>query len=641
MAQIKEIFDQNFLEYASYVIKDRAIPDIKDGLKPVQRRILYTLYRMDDGTTHKVAAVIGQTMFLHPHGDASIYEALVTLANKDLFIEKQGNFGNIFTGDSAAAARYIECALRPFAKEILFKDEITEFTPSYDGKMKEPATLPAKIPLALVLGAEGIAVGMSTRILPHNLTEVIQAVHSALRGEKFELYPDFLTGGLIDVSDYKDGLGKIISRARLDITDNKRIVVRELAFGTTCESLISSIEDATRKGKLKIGSISDYTSGAVEIEIELPRGVHADDVVPALYAFTKCEVTHHVHCLLIVDRKPRVMTVSEVIDYHAVHIQELLKQELEVEERELLNKIRVRTLERIFIEEKIYKKIEDLRTVKEMQEHVHQGFKPFSGTEYEGELTDDDVERLLQIPIRRISLFDIEKNQKELTTMQKRLRVIAGYLKNLVGYAIDYLETLLRAESAQSPRKTEITSLDRIEYKAVALRNLKLRYDEKEGYLGTDLTSGEIIADCSEYDRVFYVAADTLYRTIELPKKLFIGKKVLYITVFDKAKMAEQIFNIIYKHKENGYAYLKRFRVNQWMLGKNYGPLLPAQGQLMNFFIGENWQITPIYKETSLLREDESFHTSDYLIKGSNTQGVRLKAKVISKVKLKEKNKDK
>jgi topoisomerase IV subunit A len=636
MAQIKQIFDQNFLEYASYVIKDRAIPDIQDGLKPVQRRILYTLYRMDDGTTHKVAAVVGQTMFLHPHGDASIYEALVNLANKDLFIEKQGNFGNIFTGDSAAAARYIECALLPFAKDILFKDDTTQFLPSYDGKMQEPVVLPVKIPLVLILGAEGIAVGMSTRILPHNFAEVVDAVRKVLRGEEFTLYPDFPTGGFVDVSDYKDGLGKVVSRAKLEVVDNKRIVVKELAYGTTCETLISSIEDAVRKGKLKIGSINDYTSAEVEIEIELPRGTQATDVVKALYAFTKCEVVHHAHSLLIVERKPKVMPIRDIIHYHAAHLQELLRRELSVEQAQLLAKMRARTLERIFIEEKIYKCLENIKSASAIESEVRKLLKPFEGKEYEGKVTDEDLEHLLRLPIRRISLFDIEKNKKDLATMKARLDDIAKALAHLAGYALRYLDGLMSEQAARFTRKTEISVMDRIEQKEVALRNMKLRYDDKEGYLGTDITTGSVIGECSSYDRLMYVGADTIYRVIEMPKKLFVGKKALYITIFDKKELSGQVFNILYKHKETGYPYIKRFKLNQWMLGKSYGPLLPNQGQLLQFFVGETWEMKPIYKEDTLIKSEEVFVSSNYLIKSSSTMGVRLKTKEIARFRLKE-----
>ncbi len=636
MAQIKQIFEKNFLEYASYVIKDRAIPDIQDGLKPVQRRILYTLYKMDDGTTHKVAAVTGQAMFLHPHGDSSIYEALVNLANKDLFIEKQGNFGNIFTGDRAAAARYIECALSPFAKELLFNDETTDFAPSYDGKMQEPIVLPVKIPLALILGAEGIAVGMSTRILPHNFIECLQAMQASLRGEAFQLLPDFPTAGLMDASDYKDGLGKVVSRAKLDLSDPKRIVVRELSFGSTCESLIQSIEDAARKNKIKIGSINDFTAGEVEIEIELPRGTYAADVEAALYAFTDCETVLHTNCLLIVERKPQVLNVSEVIDFHAQHVQKLFQRELQVEKDALLAKIRARTLERIFIEERIYKSIEELKSSAAIVKSVKAGLLPFQGVEFEAAVNEEDVERLLKLPIRRISLFDIEKNQKELSAMEKRVKEINHSLAHLVDHTLNFLDALITAQKEGFPRKTTVAQFSRVDVREVALRNLKLRYDSTTGYLGTQLTAGELVNDCSAYDRVLQIAADLTYKVIEVPDKLFVGKKALYTTVVDKDKMDDIIFNIVYKQNKTGYPYIKRFKITQFITGRAYTTLLPDDSTLLAFGLGDKLAVVPTYKQASLVK-DEEVQVSAYLIKGVQAGGVRIKNKEVLKAKLKEK----
>jgi topoisomerase-4 subunit A len=636
MAQIKHIFEKNFLEYASYVIKDRAIPDIQDGLKPVQRRILYTLYKMDDGTTHKVAAVIGQAMFLHPHGDSSIYEALVNLANKDLFIEKQGNFGNIFTGDRAAAARYIECALSPFAKELLFNDETTAFASSYDGKMQEPIVLPVKIPLALILGAEGIAVGMSTRILPHNFVECLQAMQASLRGESFQLLPDFPTAGLLDATDYKDGLGKVVSRAKLDLSDPKRIVVRELSFGSTCESLIQSIEDAARKNKLKVGSINDFTAGQVEIEIELPRGTYAADVEAALYAFTDCETVLHTNCLLIVDRKPQVLSVSEVIHFHAQHVQELFRRELEVEKHALLGKIRARTLERIFIEERIYKSIEELKSAPAIVKSVKAGLLPFQGVEFEEAVNDDDVERLLKLPIRRISLFDIEKNRKELSAMLKRVKEINYSLVHLVEHTLNFLDVLIAAQQETFPRHTTIAQFTRVDMREAALRNLKLRYDEVSGYMGTQLSTGEVVSDCSQYDRVLQIAQDLSYKVIEVPEKLFVGKKALYTAMVDKEKMEDIVFNIIYKQNKTGYPYIKRFKITQFIIGRAYSSLLPEDATLLAFGLGDRLVIVPTYKQASLVK-DEEFLVSQYLIKGVQAGGVRIKNKEVLKARLKEK----
>ena len=413
MAYVKKLFDDNFLFYASYVIKDRAIPDLEDGLKPVQRRILHTLFEADDGKFHKVANIVGSCMKYHPHGDASIYSALVVLANKELFIDRQGNFGNLYTGDEASAARYIECRATPLAKEIFHNPKITEYADSYDGRNREPVVFPAKIPAALVLGADGIAVGMSTKILPHNPVEVLQAEIDCLRGRSFRLYPDFPTGGLADVGEYEDGAGRVRVRAKLDTSDPKRIVIRELPFGSTTESLIASVETAAKSGRLKIASISDFTTETVEIEIKLARGVYSQETVDALYAFTECEQAVSCNLLLIKDGHPTLMTVTEVIRHHAKRLVGILKAELELEARELADEIHARTLERIFIEERVYKAIEKMRTQESVQKAVIDGLKPFA-SEIRREVTVEDVERLLKIPIRRISLYDIERAKAEM-----------------------------------------------------------------------------------------------------------------------------------------------------------------------------------------------------------------------------------
>lgn len=636
MAQVRNLFDKNFLEYASYVIKDRAIPDIDDGLKPVQRRILYTLYQMDDGTTHKAAAVIGRTMFLHPHGDTSIGEALVNLANKDLFIEKQGNFGNIFTGDAAAAPRYLECSLMPFAKGLLFNDEITDFMPSYDGKNLEPAALPAKAPLVLVLGAEGIAVGMSTKILPHNFIETLNAVKNALAGEAFCLLPDFPTGALADCSQYNDGLGKVSSRALLDLSDPKRIVIRALPFGCTVETLIQSIEDAAKKGKLKISSINDYTAENVEIEIELPRGVYAEDAAAALYAFTACQTAIHANCLVIKDRKPTIMTVTDIVRYHAERLKNLLHRELSLEKAELLAKARARTLERIFIEERIYKSIETMKSEAAIEQAVAAGLQPFESKEFDGPLTKEDLERLLKIPIRRISLFDIEKNRKELQAIAKRVSEIDKALANIAQYAIGYLETLAAEQANRFPRKTVISEFKRVDLREAALRNLRLRYDSAAGYLGTDVAGGELIAEASEYDRVLVIEKTGHYKAIEMPKKLFIGKNALYVGLADKETLDQRVFNVLYKNKENSFAYIKRFKITQFILGRVYTHIVPENCELLDFGIGENLSAVPAFKQPSLIK-DEEFPVSAYLIKGVQAQGVRLKNREVLKAKFKTK----
>jgi topoisomerase-4 subunit A len=413
MANLEPLMRRNFLEYASYTILDRALPDLRDGCKPVQRRLLHTLFTMDDGLFHKVANVIGETMKLHPHGDVSIGDALVVLANKDYFIERQGNFGNPITGHPAAASRYIECRLTPLARDTLFNPNLTESVPSYDGRREEPVFLPAKLPVTLLLGIEGIAVGMATRILPHNFVELLRAQIAILSGEKYKVVPDFPTGGLMDVSEYDKGRGKVKVRARIEARGEKTVVIREIPFGTTTESLIASIEDASQKGRVKITGIDDFTTDKVEIELSLARGVYADEVIPQLYAYTECEVSLSSSVLAIRDQKPVELTVNEVLEDATARLREQIKAELEWDERRLVDRQHWMTLERVFIENRVYKKIETARTEEKVLEAVHKGMAEFRD-QFVRDMGDDDVKRLLEIRIRRISAYDIEKHRSEL-----------------------------------------------------------------------------------------------------------------------------------------------------------------------------------------------------------------------------------
>ncbi|MDR2728995.1 MAG: DNA topoisomerase IV subunit A, partial [Chitinispirillales bacterium] len=483
MAFVNNIYNTNFLEYASYVIKDRAIPHVDDGLKPVQRRILHTLFEVDDGKFHKVANVVGQCMKYHPHGDASIGDALVALSNKNLFIDQQGNFGNIFTGDPASAVRYIECRLSPLAREALFNPEITEFIDSYDGRNREPVTLPSKLPVLLALGAEGIAVGMSTKILPHNLIELMEAQVAFLKGDRFTVLPDFPTGGFADVSEYNDGNGKVLLRARLDTSDPKRIVIRELPYGSTTESIINSIEAATRKGKLKVAGISDFTAEDVEIEVRLARGVHTQDTVDALYAFTDCESSASVNLMVIRDEKPVVMSVSQVIQHNSEKLVEILKAELKLEEQKLKDRLHAKTLEQIFIENRIYKRIEEEKTADGVVKAVFDGLEKFK-SQIKREVAKDDVDTLLKIPIRRISLYDINRAKKEMKEITDRLKQIKQALGAIIEYTVDFLEKIIEKYRSLHPRRTELISFKKIDVREAAQRNLKLRYDKDTGYLG-------------------------------------------------------------------------------------------------------------------------------------------------------------
>ncbi len=632
MAYAKTVFNKNFLEYASYVIKDRAIPDVVDGLKPVQRRILHSLFEMDDGKFHKVANVVGHAMRYHPHGDASIYSALVVVANKDVLIDKQGNFGNVLTGDEASAARYIECRINPLAKELLYDPQITEYEDSYDGRNKEPVLFPAKVPLVLVHGAEGIAVGMSTKILPHNFAEILEAMTAALRGEGIELYPDFQHGGLIDVKEYNDGRGKVLVRAKLDTKDPKRIIIRDVPFGSTTESLIASIEAAAKRGKLKIQSIYDYTSENVEIEIKLARGVHSREVVDALYAFTDCEASISVNPLVIKDNRPTIMSVTEIIQYHAGRLVEILKQELELERHNLQEKLQARTLERIFVEERIYKRIEEMETQEAVVQAVFHGFEPFK-KELPRELTEDDVERLLKIPIRRISLYDINKAREEMRRIEERLTEIAEHLKNMTAYTIGYLEALAEKHGESYPRRTEITSFDRVDVREAADRNLPLRYDDKTGYLGYGMQSGRVIMHVSSYDRIVVVRKGGSYSAMDVPEKLFVDKGMRYCGFADKDEISKEVFSVLYKNSK-GQTYLKRCRIEQFILGRAYD-LVPEGGKLLDLTTDQKAAAVLDYDPNRRYRVlEEEFPVADYPVKGARSQGVKLTDRVLKKARL-------
>ena len=574
MAYIDSLYDNYFLEYASYYIKERAIPHVDDGLKPVQRRIMHSLSKIDDGKFHKVANVVGQTMQYHPHGDQSIYGALVVLANKDLFIEKQGNFGNIHTGDEAAAGRYIECRLTPLAKEALFNKEITPYVDSYDGRNQEPVVFPAKIPVLLTQGAEGIAVGMATKILPHNLTELWQAQIAYLQDKPFEILPDFPTGGFADFSEYNNGNGKVLVRAKLDTSDPKRIVIRDVPFGSNTEQLIASIEDAARKNKVKIGPISDYTAEEVEVEIKMPRGTYTEEIVDALYAFTDCEMSISANLMLINDQhKPQVMSTVEVLQHNVDRLVDILKAELNLE-TELLNaRLHAKTLEQIFIENRVYKAIEEQTTTAKVTEAVRNGLLPYA-VQIKQVVTDEDIDTLLKIPIRRISLYDINRAKKEMTDIRRRLREIRDHLTAIIPYTIVFIQGLLDKYGDQFPRRTQVISFDKVDVRDAANRDLKMRYDNKTGYLGHQV-NGNVLFDVSLYDRVLSIRKDGSYSVVDAPDKLFVGKGMLHCSFVDK----DHVFNVVYKDKE-GATYIKRCIVDKFILGRNY-ELVPDDCKLI------------------------------------------------------------
>jgi len=636
VAYIKNLFDRNFLEYASYVIKDRAIPDLEDGLKPVQRRILHSLFEMDDGRFNKVANVVGHCMQYHPHGEASIGPALVVLANKGLFIDRQGNFGNIHTGDEASAPRYIECRATPLSKEIFYYPKLTPYVDSYDGRKKEPVLFPAKIPVVLVIGADGIAVGMSTKILPHNAVEVLEAEKACLAGKKFEIYPDFPTGGLVDVSDYRDGNGKVLVRAKLDTSDPKRILIKELPYGSTTESIMASIEAAARAGRIKIQGIDDFTTDQVEIEIKLARGVYARETVDALFAFTECEQSISVNLLVIRDGLPSVMTVTDVIKYHSKQLVKILTKELELEKQELLEKLHLRTLERIFIEERIYKEIEKMRTAEAVEKAVIQGFVPFMKEVGNRGISHEDVEHLLRIPIRRISLYDINRAKKEMEEIEARIKEINGHLKNIIAYAVGWLDSIIAKikandEFGKGTRRSRVGTFEKVDVKEVIKKDLSVKYDSQTGYLGTSV-SGEPIAEVSPFDRILTVRQNGIWSVADLSEKTFVGPGAWWIGVADKEVLGKTVFTIIYKEAKTNYPCIKRCVIEGWIMNKEYS-LVPEGAEVLLVDTREKFTFTLHYVPRPRLKvTKESFKAQDYNIRGLKAGGIRLSSKEIKSI---------
>ena len=568
--------DRGFLDYASYVIRDRAIPNLADGLKPVQRRILWALHEKDDGRFIKVANVVGHTMQYHPHGDASIGDALVVLANKRYLIEGQGNFGNIFTGDPAAAARYIECRLTELARTEVFNDSITDFVPSYDGRNREPVALPCKLPLALMLGTEGIAVGLAARILPHNFPELLEAQIAILKKQPFKCLPDFTTGGLMDARDYQDGKGSVKVRARIKVKDESTVVITEIPPTTTTDSLIGSIEDATRKGKLKVKSINDFTSENVEIEIKCPAGVDAEKMEEALYAFTDCETTISSRIVVIRNNRPVELTVSEILRENTDQLVAILKRELELREKQLLDELHYRTLERIFIEERIYKLIEKCRTNEAVIAAVHDGFKPFK-KELIRDIADADVEKLLQVRIRRISLFDINKHREEMEKTKAELDATRKNLKGLTKYVIGHLEALLEKYGPQYPRLTTKSARhEEVDVKAAAFKAFKVSYDRESGYVGYKVNGEEFKLECTKFDKILLVSRDGAYKVTELPEKFFVGQELFYCGLPDR----DRVFTCAYTDRDA--SYLKRFTFGGTILNKVYS-CIPEKSRILYF----------------------------------------------------------
>ncbi|MCP4338944.1 MAG: DNA topoisomerase IV subunit A [Desulfobulbaceae bacterium] len=631
--KLHRLFDSNFLEYTSYVIRERAIPSIEDGLKPVQRRILQTLHNMEDGRFHKVANLVGETMKLHPHGDQSIFAALVNLSNKGFLIERQGNFGNIFTGDRASAARYIECRLSPLAKEILFNKDLTEFVESYDGRMLEPVTLPAKIPLLLLMGAEGIAVGMATKILPHNFCELLEAQKKILVGEEFSLYPDFPQKGLVDVTNYDNGNGKIRCRARMEELNEKTIIIREIPFTTTTQSLTDSIEKAAKAGKIKIVSINDYTAENVEIEIKLARGVYAKDTIKALYAFTDCEVSITPNLTLINGTTPETSTVSDVIVYNTHKLKNDLQKELEIELGKFEDKLHAKLLEQIFIEERLYKNIEEETSYKAVTQSVDASLATYID-QLIRPVTKDDIERLLEIRIKRISRYDINKQQKEIKDIRKNMTAIRNSLKDMVAFSLSFLDQLLEKFGPTQPRKTEITSFSEVSFRKAALSNLNVVYNRKSGFLGhlikEEDPKDDLTVTCSEYDRLFLIFSNGLYKIIPVTEKLYVGHDLEWLGLVKK----DMVFNIIYRDGAENFAYAKRFKTPSFILEKEYRLFAEhKKSKILLLAFGEN-NFAKINLMPSSRARINSLEIAfdDYLIKNASAKGKRLSNRVVRRV---------
>jgi topoisomerase-4 subunit A len=617
--------DTSFLEYAAYVIRDRALPNLTDGLKPVQRRILWTLHEKDDGRFIKVATVAGAAMQYHPHGDASINDALVVLANKRYLIEGQGNFGNIYTGDVPAAGRYIECRLTELARNEVFNDEVTDFVPSYDGRAKEPVTLPSKLPLLLMLGTEGIAVGMSARILPHNFGELLEAQIAILKRQTFKVLPDFQTGGLMDAREYRDGAGQIKVRAKIKIKDDSTVLIKEIPPTTTTESLTASIEDASRKGKIKVKSINDFTSEQVEIEVRAPSGVSATQLVDALYAFTDCEVTVASRIIVIKDNRPVEMTVSEVLRDNTERLVATLKRELELKEKQLEQDLHFKTLVRLFVENRIYKKIEEARTNEAVLEQIHEGFKPYR-RQMRRDLTPEDVEMLLAIRIRRISLFDINKHREEMDKVKADLEQTRGHLKNVTKFAITRLEALLAKYGPLYPRMTKSSRYDEVDAREVAFKGFKVAYDRETGYIGHKVSGEEYKSDCTRFDKLLMVFKDGHYKVVELPEKMFVGPDLVYAAVPERDK----IFTLAYTNREA--TYLKRFTFGGTIMNKEYF-CIPPKSKILFFELDTPAELFIRYKAAPYQKiNQQTCKPADVEVKGPKTRGRQISIKEVAAI---------
>ncbi|MCX6350427.1 MAG: DNA gyrase/topoisomerase IV subunit A [Bacteroidetes bacterium] len=639
---INGLYENWFLDYASYVILERAVPAIEDGLKPVQRRILHSMKDMDDGRFNKVANVIGHTMQYHPHGDAAIGDAMVNLGQKDLMIETQGNWGDMRTGDSAAAPRYIEARLSKFALEVAFNADTTQWQASYDGRRKEPVTLPMKFPLLLAQGVEGIAVGLSTKILPHNFVELINASIEVLRNKPFTLYPDFLTGGSIDISNYNDGFrgGKIRCRARIEEVDKKTLLIKDIPYGTTTTSLIESIVKANDNGKIKIKKVIDNTAADVEIEIQLHPGTSPDITIDALYAFTECEVSISPNACVIVKDSPNFLSVSEILKISAQNTKDLLRQELEIKKNSLEEKWHFSSLEKIFIENRIYRNIEECETWEAVLLAIDKGLKPHK-KKLRREVTTEDIIRLTEIKIKRISKFDAFKADEYVKDLEAEMEEVDNHLAHLTDFAIDYYKNLLKKYGKGRERKTEIKTFDTIKANVVAIANQKLYVNYKEGFVGYGLKKDEFISECSDLDDIIIFRKDAKMQVIRIAEKTFVGKDIEYAAVWKKND-ERMIYNLIYVDGKSGITRAKRFAVTGITRDKEYDLTLGNKNsRMLHFSANPNSEseVVTVYlsPNSKAHKKIYDYDFADLDIKGRASQGNILSKHTVKKIVFKQK----
>jgi len=635
------LYENWFLDYASYVILDRAIPNLYDGLKPVQRRILHAMKEMDDGRFHKVANIIGQTMQFHPHGDASIGDALVNLGQKNLLIDTQGNWGDTRTGDSAAAPRYIEARLTKFALEVLFNAQTTEWQLSYDGRKQEPLNLPVKFPLLLAQGVEGIAVGLSTKIMPHNFNELLDASIDVLKGKPVSLLPDFPTGGFADFSNYNEGQrgGRIRVRAKIEQLDKKTLVIREIPYGTTTSSLMESIVKANDQGKIKIKRVTDNTAKEIEILVTLAAGVSPDVTESALYAFTDCEVSIAPNACLIIDDKPHFMSVNDVLKKSTDYTLQLLERELEIRQGELKEKILFSSLEKIFIEEKIYRRIEEAETWEAVLQTIDEGLTPFKPDFYR-EITEEDLTKLTEIRIKRISKFDKKKADEAMRKLQDELQEVEFNLGHLNGYAINYFKALKKKYGANYPRMTKSVTFDAIEATAVVANNAKLYANLKEGFIGMGLKKEAFIAECADIDDIIIFRRDGVMKVVKIDDKVFVGKDIIHVDVFKKGD-ERRVYNLCYLDAKTGRTHVKRFQVLAVTRDREYNLASEAKGSKVLYFSanpnGEAEKIQVKLTPQSRARNKVfDFDFADLEVKGRTAKGNILTKYPVKQVKLLE-----